>query len=106
MGKTTFLDMWRKYLQQKGFPVLFFNAWETDFTGDPLVSFIGEMAIQMESIGGNKSKANEYLSKAKDLAATRAPIRPVPHAGVLCRLAYLVGAQADQPRGRLAGRVI
>ena len=72
MGKTTFLDMWRKHLRQKGFPVLLFNAWETDFTGDPLVSFIGEMASQMEPIGGPTTEAKEYLSKAKELAGALA----------------------------------
>jgi hypothetical protein len=72
MGKTTFLRMWRAYLRQKNLPVLYFNAWETDFTGDPLISFIGEMAGQIDSIGGTESKAKEYLSKAKDLAGTLA----------------------------------
>jgi hypothetical protein len=79
MGKTTFLHMWRTYLRQNQFPVLYFNAWETDFTGDPLISFIGEMAAQMKTMGGSESKTKEYLSKAKELAGALAR-RSVPAA--------------------------
>ena len=31
-GKTTFLGMWEKYLRSRGFIVIEFNAWETDFS--------------------------------------------------------------------------
>ncbi len=42
-GKTTFLKMWARHLRQRGFPVVEFNAWETDFTGDPFVSLSSEI---------------------------------------------------------------
>lgn len=42
-GKTTFLRMWRQHLENQGFPCLYFNAWENDFTDSPLVSLIGEL---------------------------------------------------------------
>lgn len=42
-GKTTFLRMWRAYLQSEGHVCLYFNAWENDFVDDPLTAFIGEM---------------------------------------------------------------
>ncbi len=42
-GKTTFLKMWARHLRQRGFPVVEFNAWETDFTDDPFVSLSSEI---------------------------------------------------------------
>ena len=42
-GKTTFLKMWARHLCQQGFPVVEFNAWETDFTGDPFVALSSEI---------------------------------------------------------------
>ena len=34
-GKTTFLKMWSQHLRKNGFPVVAFNAWETDHAEDP-----------------------------------------------------------------------
>lgn len=42
-GKTTFLRIWAQYLRDQGFPVVEFNAWETDFAGDPFVSLSTEL---------------------------------------------------------------
>lgn len=42
-GKTTFLKMWAQHLRNEGFPVVEFNAWETDFTGDPFVALSSEI---------------------------------------------------------------
>ena len=43
-GKTTFLRMWSQYLRNNGFPVAEFNAWETDFAGDPFIALSSEIA--------------------------------------------------------------
>ena len=42
-GKTTFLEMWSQHLRNQGFPVVKFNAWETDFSGDPFVALSTEL---------------------------------------------------------------
>ena len=42
-GKTTFLRIWAQYLRNQGFAVVEFNAWETDFAGDPFVSLSTEL---------------------------------------------------------------
>lgn len=71
-GKTTFILMLKAFLEQKEFRCLYFNAWETDFTDNPLVSFIGEMStgIDLNNLGGkNKTNAQEYLNKAKEYGA-------------------------------------
>jgi hypothetical protein len=45
-GKTTFVEMWRHHLNENKIRSLYFSAWESDFSADPLVSFIGEMGAQ------------------------------------------------------------
>ena len=42
-GKTTFLRMWSQHLRNQKFPVVEFNAWETDFSDDPFVALCAEM---------------------------------------------------------------
>ena len=69
-GKTTFIKMWMTSLKEKnGFPCICFNAWDSDFTGDPLVSFIGEMKasldLSLKSAGASKA-IEGYVSKGKN----------------------------------------
>lgn len=47
MGKTTFLRMWAQHLRNEGFPVVEFNAWETDFTWDPFFALWSELSAQL-----------------------------------------------------------
>ena len=54
-GKTTFLKMWSQYLRNQGFPVVRFNAWETDASGDPFLSLSSEITEQL------KKQASERL---------------------------------------------
>lgn len=42
-GKTTFLKMWAQHLRNENFPVVEFNAWETDASGDPFLSLTSEI---------------------------------------------------------------
>ncbi len=42
-GKTTFLRIWAQHLRKEKFPVVEFNAWETDFSGDPFVALSAEL---------------------------------------------------------------
>ena len=42
-GKTTFLRIWTQYLRNLEFPVVEFNAWTTDFSGDPFVALSTEL---------------------------------------------------------------
>ena len=43
-GKTFLLKRWQKDLENKGFKVIYFNAWEDDFSDDPLLSIIGQLS--------------------------------------------------------------
>ena len=51
MGKTTFLRMWAQHLRNKRFPVVEFNAWETDFAQDPFIALASEIATGLQSLG-------------------------------------------------------
>lgn len=42
-GKTTFVKMWQKHLEHRGFKTLYFNVWKHDFISDPLVGLVGEL---------------------------------------------------------------
>lgn len=47
-GKTTFLTMWTQYLINQGFPVVNFNAWETDYSAVPFISLATALAAGPE----------------------------------------------------------
>jgi len=64
-GKTTFIKMWASHLKQAGFPFIYFNAWENDFT-DPMIAFIGEMQTEIvRDLIKNLPTAKKYFEKAK-----------------------------------------
>lgn len=41
-GKTTFLAMWEKYMENFGYKVIHFNSWENEDAEDPLIALIAE----------------------------------------------------------------
>lgn len=42
-GKTTFVKMWKKMLENEGYKTLYFNAWVNDFDSNPLVAILSEL---------------------------------------------------------------
>lgn len=72
-GKTTFLKIWAQYLRNQGFPVVSFNAWETDYSADPFVAISSELTIGFrdftddsisERVAAVGKAANEILRRA------------------------------------------
>ena len=73
-GKTTFLRIWAQHLRNQGFPIAKFNAWETDFSGDPFVALSTELTeglheyadapLAKEKIDDTKEVAKEVLRLA------------------------------------------
>jgi predicted KAP-like P-loop ATPase len=61
-GKTTFVVMWRHHLSANQIQSLYFNAWESDYSADPLISFIGEMGAQLK--GDEATQSSPKLKKA------------------------------------------
>ena len=43
-GKSTFLEMWACFLRKKNFPLIEFNAWQTDYASDPFVALFQELS--------------------------------------------------------------
>ena len=67
-GKSTFVKMWKQELLSQGYPCLYFNAWENDFSDDPLVSLIGEIDSGIDALKltkGRKKKAKEMSRTSK-----------------------------------------
>ena len=59
-GKTTFLRIWTQHLRNQGFPVVGFNAWETDFSEEPFITLSKELTEGLRLVGtklpGEKTK--------------------------------------------------
>ena len=47
-GKTTFLKIWEQQLRNEKFPVVSFNAWETDFSDDPFIALSQAILQELE----------------------------------------------------------
>src|ERR1700709_2244199 len=62
-GKTTFVKMWEKQLQNNKFKTIYFNAWENDFEQNPMVALMAEL----KKI--SKSKEDIYNSLIKKSAS-------------------------------------
>lgn len=70
-GKTTFVEMWRHHLSSAKIRSFYFNAWESDYSDDPLICFIGEMRTQIENQGeaAHQSGIAEAWAQVKDKGA-------------------------------------
>lgn len=64
-GKTTFIKLWEQHLIKEEIPFLYFNAWETDFSEDPLVAFLGEINESLKPLIGTSTKSKKAWSKTK-----------------------------------------
>ena len=62
-GKTTFVQFLKVMLEGKSYSCLYFNAWKTDFSTDPLVAFLGEIETQISS----EIKKDSNFQKAKKI---------------------------------------
>jgi len=71
-GKTTFLKMWEQHLRNEGFPVVQFNTWETDASGDPLVALTTEITGQLKGTV-DSSRLDQVSTQAKELIRKLAP---------------------------------
>ncbi len=69
-GKTTFLNIWAQHLRNQKFPVVKFNAWETDFSGDPLVALSTELTESLREYAENKDgQLKEKINDMKKMAS-------------------------------------
>lgn len=69
-GKTTFILMWKKHLENSGYKTIYFNSWENDFEDNPLIAFISELK--------NKFKKNDTHYKSALEIASRISKEAIP----------------------------
>ena len=86
MGKTTFLNMWAQYLRNEGFPVVKFNAWETDFAGEPFVALSEEITAGLAEFDQGQRTRTLRIAATNVLRTTapvlsRTALRSIPFLG-------------------------
>ncbi|MGM0589447.1 MAG: KAP family P-loop NTPase fold protein [Bacteroidota bacterium] len=70
-GKTTFLRMWKAYLESNDIPCLIYNAWENDYSDSPLLTLMAELEKQIRAKELNVSEESEEIFKtAKSIGGT------------------------------------
>ena len=69
-GKTTFVNMWSRHLRNEGFLVAHFNAWTTDYCGDPFIALSTELTDSLPSTPNEEltSKIAEFTKAAQKVA--------------------------------------
>lgn len=57
-GKTTFVHNWIPALRDKGFKVIYLNAWESDFIASPQACLLGELKLALGALAEEKELAD------------------------------------------------
>lgn len=70
-GKTTLLKMWKKQMETLEYKVIHFNAWEDDYTNDPLIGIIAEFRKFAEKV--EKEKFDSLLMKFGKISLSMLP---------------------------------
>lgn len=70
-GKTTFLKMWQQYLKINGFQTIYFNAWENDFSINPLIALMSELETLVNK--NNKDYFKSVINKGAILTKNVLP---------------------------------
>ena len=92
-GKTTFMKMWAAYLRNERYAVVEFNAWETDFSGDPFVALSSRLQQQLKDT--QTDDADQSVERFK-VAAKRIALRVAPIAIRLLSQGLLESGSLEQ----------
>jgi hypothetical protein len=77
-GKTTFINLWRAYLQKEKFQCICFNAWETDYAEDPLIPLVSEFGKWIDKEKGYPTgELNKRIKKLMPKIAKHAALTGV-----------------------------
>ena len=90
-GKSTFLRMWAQYLRYLAFPVVEFNAWETDFSGDPFVALSSEITDSLDNLP--ESSKNLHIEDLKNAANSLIHTLSGPSLRIAASMVPLAGSQ-------------
>ncbi|HWA36287.1 MAG TPA: P-loop NTPase fold protein [Burkholderiales bacterium] len=66
-GKSTFIRMWAQSLQNDGHVCVYFNAWDADFSGDPLIPLLSEVTGTLATSGFTSPEISAYIEKLKSI---------------------------------------
>ena len=96
-GKTTFLNMWAAYLRGDGFSVVGFNAWETDYCGNPFLVLSTELTNGLQrSVDHSLSMKILHLKEQAAKLVRRAA--PIVFQELMTAAIPIVGASLGQSR--------
>lgn len=73
-GKTTFIRLLKTYLENENYRCLYFNAWESDFSKDPLIALTGELKQLVKKNDARQSIYDEITKTGIKLARKSLPI--------------------------------
>ena len=103
-GKTTFLNMLARHLRNQEFPVVEFNAWETDFTSDPFLALSEELTngVREYTTGPLSDEIEKVKAAAKEVVRLAVPgVIRLATAGIL-DISPLIEKEAGQAIASLA----
>lgn len=75
-GKTTFLRMWAQTLRNDGFRVAEFNAWTSDFDGNPFSALAAQIVAAIDA-DDSDNVVNKAVKKLKDALTKVAALTPM-----------------------------
>ena len=99
-GKTFFLQAWRHQLLEDKKPCIYFNAWEMDASGDPLINLMAVIQDQAQnqdflSVLTNKFKNAKWLPGVLNGAGKLTSLMGVPGSGLATAAANIVQNAQD-----------
>lgn len=92
-GKTFFVKMWQNYLNEQDGHTLYYNAWENDFSINPLASFISCFSELDDVDPRLTDKVKAVIAAAQKITLTRIPEICVRLLGALCKKYLGIEAQ-------------
>ena len=74
-GKTFFMKNWHRQMQEEARNVVFFNAWSSELTDDPIVALVAEMKTQIPKLASEEMQEKIYklLDTASPYIARKIP---------------------------------
>ena len=87
IGKTFLLKRWQKELESDGYRAIYFNAWEDDYSRDPLLAILGQLSVHFRD--------SSFTALAQSAAKAAIPLVTNNALGIL---AHFTGLQLDLDR--------
>lgn len=103
-GKTTFINFWKAYLEKEGFKTIYFNAWESDFSKEPLLVLLSKITSELKPTNIDKVDKVKKVGIKIGIAALAIGVRAAT-AGVL-KLEDFSGEETDRAIADVASKLV